>query len=230
MGETRPFTGDRQQYVTNLYQEIENRWLGNQTDSENFTAELRALGGALFDELIPADLQRVLWQHHAAITSILVIAEEPFIPWELVHLHPPGQGLRPAPCFLGQLGLVRWLHEAGWPREHLRLRPGKSRYVIPHYPHAAYVLPEAERKEDFLREALGAKPVASTARAVRELLSRPGAFDLLHFACHGDANHANIANAQLLLEGRVEGEDYLPEYFSATTAEQIALNHRANGA
>jgi hypothetical protein len=221
-GETAPFVGNRQTYVANLYQEIENRWLGNPTDSENFTAELRALGGALFDELIPTDLQHVLWEHHQAISSILVIAEEPFIPWELVHLHPPGKALGRETCFLGQLGLVRWLHEAGWPREQLYLRPGKSRYVIPHYPHPDYVLPEAEAEEDFLRETLEAKAVLPNAQAVRTLLGRAGAFDLLHFACHGDANHDNIANAQLLLQGRVEGGNYLPEYFSATTAEQYA--------
>jgi hypothetical protein len=221
-GETSPFVGDRQAYVANLYQEIENRWLGNQADSENFTAELRALGGALFDDLIPADLQRLLWQHRRAITSILVIAEEPFIPWELVHLHAPGKPLGRETCSLGQLGLVRWLHEAGWPREQLYLRPGKSRYVIPHYPHPDYELPEAEAEEDFLRDVLEAKAVAPNARAVRTLLGRAGAFDLLHFACHGEANHDNIANAQLLLEGRVEGGSYLPEYFSATTAEQYA--------
>ena len=220
--DSKPLVGDRQQYVAGLYQEIENRWVSNAQDVENFTAELRALGGTLFDELIPPELQRLLWQYRAKINSILVIAEEPFIPWELVHLHAPGKPLGTKPCFLGQLGLVRWLHEAGWPRQTLRLRPGKRHYVIPHYPHPDYELLEAEKEEDFLRQTLGATAIVPTAKTVRTLLGRPGAFDLLHFACHGEANHANIANAQLLLEGRLENGSYLPEYFSASTAEQYA--------
>jgi hypothetical protein len=221
--ETPPFTGDRQQYVEHIYEEIEQRWLSNAADQENFAAELRAIGGTLFDQLIPAGLQPLLWQHRDAITSIMVLSEEPFIPWELVHLHAPGEGIRGDELyFLGQRGLVRWLHQAGWPTQQLRLRPGKGRYVIPHYPHPAYALPEAEAEEAFLRDELKAKRVPPTAQAVRALLQKPGTLDLLHFAGHGEASHGNSANAQLLLEGRLENDDYLPEYLSATTVEQYA--------
>ena len=221
--ETPPFTGDRQQYVEHIYEEIEQRWLSSATDQENFAAELRAIGGALFDQLIPAGLQPLLWQHRDAITSILVLSEEPFIPWELVHLHAPGKGISGDKlCFLGQRGLVRWLHEAGWPTQQLRLRPGKGRYVVPHYPHPDYALPEAEAEEAFLREELQAKRVAPTAQAVRALLQKPGTLDFLHFAGHGEASHGNSANAQILLEGRREEDNYLPEYLGATTVEQYA--------
>lgn len=221
--ESQPFTGDRQQYVENIYHEIEQRWLSSAADSQNFTAELRALGGTLFDQLVPTDLQALLWQHRDQLTSILVLSEEPFIPWELVHLHPPGQGLRgDKQYFLGQLGLVRWLHEAGWPPQQLRLRAGKGRYVIPHYPHPDYALPATVVEEKFLREELGAKRVLPTAQAVRTLLQQPGPLDFLHFAGHGEASLGNIANAQLLLEGRVEGADYLREYLGASTVEQYA--------
>nr|GEU80793.1 hypothetical protein [Tanacetum cinerariifolium] len=125
--ESEPFTGDRQQYVESIYVEIEQRWLSSQTDSDNFTQELRALGGALFDQLIPPKLQALLWQYRAQLTSILVLSEEPFIPWELVHLHEPDQPLPgDEEYFLGQLGLVRWLYAAGWPPQSLRLRPGQA--------------------------------------------------------------------------------------------------------
>ena len=221
--ESQPFTGDRQQYVEHLYEEIEQRWLSSQADAENFTAELRALGGTLFDELIPAELQALLWQHRQELTSILVLSEEPFIPWELVHLHAPGQALPgDEQYFLGQLGLTRWLHAAGWPPEVLRLRPGKGRYIIPHYPHPEYQLPAAEQEEPFLREELQAKRVAPTAQAVRKLMQEPGELDFLHFAGHGEATLGNIANAQLLLQGRMEGDSYLPEYLSASIVRQYA--------
>ena len=217
---SQPFTGDRQAYVASLYQDIEQRWLSNKDDTTAFTAELRAVGATLFDELIPAELQQVLWRYRDQIGSILVIAEEPFIPWELVHLHAPGKALGAKSYFFGQLGLVRWLHQAGWPRQQLYLRPGKCRYVVPDYPDPRYVLPEAKTEGDFLKQHLQATPVAATTRAVLALLKKPGAFDLLHFACHGEANSDNIANAQLLLQGRMDQGQYVPEPFSATTAEQ----------
>lgn len=221
-GDSKAIVGDRSKYVAKLYEEIENRWLSNKDDIADFIEELRAIGAAMFDELIPADLQQVLWDYRNQIKSIMVIAEEPFIPWELVHLSEPGKPLSTETRFLGQMGLVRWLHEAGWPPEQLSIRKGKARYVIPHYPHPDYELPEAEQEYRFLKEKFAATEVEPTSSAVRKLLSQPGAFDLLHFACHGVADPNNISNAQLLMQGRVEGEGYLPDHFSATTAEYHA--------
>jgi CHAT domain-containing protein len=57
---------------------------------------------------------------------------------------------------------------------------------------------------------------------VRRLLAEGGGFDLLHFACHGEAEAGNIANARLRLEGRVENQNYIPAFLSATTVEQHA--------
>ncbi|HEV2840863.1 MAG TPA: CHAT domain-containing protein [Chthoniobacterales bacterium] len=228
-GKSQPLVGNRETYVASLYKEIENRWLSNKNDVDDFMEELRAIGAAMFDELIPADVQQALWKHRDDIKSIMVIAEEPFIPWELVHLSEPGQPLSKETRFLGQMGLVRWLYEAGWPPEQLRIRKDKARYVIPHYPHPDYVLPEAEQEYQFLEHEFGATSVEPKSDAVRKLLSEPGSFDLLHFACHGVADQDNIANAQLLMEGRVEGSSYIPDHFSATTAEAHA-NLRSDGA
>ena len=54
------------------------------------------------------------------------------------------------------------------------------------------------------------------------MLQEAGSFDLLHFACHGFADSKNISNAQLMLEGRIEGGNYIPAYLSATTAAQFS--------
>jgi hypothetical protein len=221
--QTTTVTGDRHAYVTSIYKEIENRWLSNKDDIRAFTAELRAYGGQLFDQLFPERLQRVLWQHRDQIKSIMVISTEPFIPWELVHLKEPGRReLPPEPRFLAQMGVVRWLHGAHWPLEQLRIRKGKVRYVIPHYPDPKYRLPQAEEESRFLEDKFAATAEEPQPNAVRELLMTPGRFDLLHFACHGYAEQDNIANAQLILEGRIEGGKYLPANFSATTAEQYS--------
>jgi CHAT domain-containing protein len=158
-----------------------------------------------------------------------VFSEEPFVPWELVHLKEPGQPLGAQTRFLGQHGLVRWLHNMGWPPERLQLRPERCHFAIPQYPHPDDALPEARLEAAFLQSQFHATPVDPQPAPVRRLLAGPGAFDLLHFACHGEAETGNIANARLRLEGRVENRQYVPAFLSATTVEQHAALTGPNG-
>jgi hypothetical protein len=169
--ESKPITSDRQQYVETLYREIESRWCSVQADVDAFTAELRGFGGQLLDELFPEALQSKLWEHRQSIQSILVISTEPFIPWELVHLKPPGQAFLPDEvCFLGQLGLVRWLYDVGCPPESITLRPDRCRYVIPHYPNKRYRLPQAEQEAQFLEQTFQATAITPQPNPVRQAL------------------------------------------------------------
>ena len=220
--ESAPITGDRHQYVEHLYREIEACWRSSQEGIEAFDAELRAFGGQLFDELFPLKLQQRLWKHRHEIHSIMVISTEPFIPWELVHLKEPGESRLPdETCFLGQMGLVRWLHEAGYPPELIRVRQERTRYVIPHYPQGSgYRLPQAEQETEFLTSRLGAMAVEPQPEPVRKLVAI-GDFDLLHFACHGNAEQGNVANASLMMEGYLtDAGSYVDRNLSAVTVEQ----------
>jgi hypothetical protein len=219
---SKPFIGSRENYVNNIYKGIEQRWVSNESDYEAFTQELRAFGAQLFDELIPNDLQKTLWDFRDKLKSIMVISSEPFIPWELVHLKDPVTGMPKETCFLGQMGLVRWLDQGGWPEEEISIRKGHVRYAIPQYPHPDYVLKEAEKEADFLIKSFGATAVTPQPKEVIELLQKLDGFDLLHFACHGFAEHNDIANAALLLQGRLEGDKFVPASLSATTAGQFS--------
>jgi hypothetical protein len=124
---SKPIRSNREQYVRQLYSEIENRWLSHKEDVANFYAELRAYGAELLEELVPVKIQKALWEHRDAIDSIMVIAEEPFIPWEVLHLIEPGQPVGPGTKFFGEMGLVRWLEEAGWPKTAMPFGSGRRR-------------------------------------------------------------------------------------------------------
>lgn len=215
-----PITSKRQEYVENLYKEIESRWLSNQDDVEAFTAELRAFGGQLFDKLFPKELQSLLWQYHSKIKSIMVLSTEPFIPWELVHLKQPGQRLPKETRFLGQMGLVRWLYGT-FPPQTIQIRKEQVFYVIPQYPDKSYRLPQAEQEAQFLEQIFHAKAIEPQSSPVRQLLES-GNLDLLHFAGHGMAEQDNIGNAKLLMQGRIEDSKYILDYLSATTIEQYS--------
>ena len=228
---SKPLQLKREAYVKALYRGIEERYLSHYNeatrtaDVEAFSAELQAYGVSLFEELFPKEVQAQLWTHRSKLTSIRVVSTEPFIPWEIVHLKAPGEPLDPdAPTlFLGQLGLVRWLHNVnGHAPVQLRVRAGRARYVIPDYPHPDWALFATAAERAFLERTFAATAVQPQPNEVRRLLSHAGAFDLLHFACHGEAHQDEVGYARIFLEGRIEGAAYKPSWLDASTVEAFA--------
>jgi hypothetical protein len=223
--------GSREAYVGRKYQDLERRWVNSQGDAAEFIEELREFGGDLLGELFPEELQQVLWDNREHLTSVQIMADEPFIPWELVHLREPGRPFPDETWFLGQMGATRWLLDGGWQPTRLRARPGRVRYVIPTSYANQGALPQAPEERRFLEKRFGATAVEPPQPdPVRHLLEAPGAFDLLHFSCHGDADSDSIGEAQLELQERVEhfvdggvkSERHLPTYLKMGTVEQRA--------
>jgi hypothetical protein len=226
---SQPFRSEPGRYVKDLYQRIEERWVASNEDVDDFTVELKSLGADLFVELFPERLQSKLWELRDKLRKIMIVSTEPFIPWELVHLKEPGQPLGSQLRFLAQMGVVRWLHQAGWPPTNLRVRPGRVRHVIPDYPDPRYVLHEAAAEREFMETELLSAAISPRPAALRAVLQDPQVFDLLHFACHGSAEVDNIADAKIMLEGRVEGSSYVPEYLNALTVEYTANLRNPDG-
>jgi hypothetical protein len=234
-----PLKVKREAYVSTLYKEIEDRYVSTvdpatkAADVAAFTAELQAYGATLFDQLFPREIQALLWTHREAITSVRVVSTEPFIPWEIVHLREPGQALDAAapPRFLGQMGLVRWLHNVnGLPPVTLKVREGRARYVIPDYAHPDWQLPTTVNERLYVEKTFGATAIDPQPNPVRTALTKPGEFDLLHIACHGEADSSAITHAKIALEGRVEGADFVPTYLNASTVETFARLRGPDGA
>jgi Na+-transporting methylmalonyl-CoA/oxaloacetate decarboxylase gamma subunit len=213
---SRPIQQSRDKYVRQLFRRIEDCWLSSQEDTEAFHEQLRAFGADLLDELIPLELQLILWDYRDRLGQILVLSTEPFIPWELVHLKDPSTRILPdEDYFLGQMGLVRW-QWGSWPPEQLIVRPGRVFHIIPDYPDPRYQLSETGSERRYLERILDAKPMVAHHREVLKLLRTSGAFDLLHLAGHGRATSEDIADAQMLLEGRLEHGRYIEEPLRAS--------------
>jgi hypothetical protein len=224
--------------VKSLYKEIEDRYLSTfnpatkEADAEAFTAELQAYGATLFDDLMPPPIQQLLWTHRDVLKSVRVVSAEPFIPWEILHLREPGKPVNAAEPsrFLGQMGLVRWLHNVnGLPPPVLRIREGRARYVIPVYAHPDWALPETAHERTYLEKSFRATAIDPQPNPLRKALSAEGSFDLLHFACHGEAESDNISYARVVLEGRVEGPNFVPAHLNASTVETFGRLKGADG-
>jgi hypothetical protein len=221
---------NRAAYVENLFRRIESRWLSTAGDLRSFQEELREFGGELLTELFPEPLQKILWDYRDRLRQLVVLSSEPFIPWELVHLKEPGGPLPDGSWFLAELGLVRWLYcgDGAYPTQSLHARDHRVRVLCPDYVDPALRLTHTPGERQFLIDRLGARPVTPREREVREML-RAGDFDVLHFAGHGLAGSADLANARILLEGRREHGSYVRTQLSATTVEQQAQLAAPNG-
>jgi len=199
--ESAPLDTDPPTYVAQLHKRIEDRWAEHRSEKDAFARDLRAIGADLFDELFPLELRQLMWQHRENIKSVQVLSSEPFIPWELVHVRDPAaRKAGPGSAFLGEMGVVRWLIN-GYAPEKLRLRKGKTRYLVPDYP-SPNTLPGAQQEIALVEQRFGAKAVVPEAEAVYGLIESPGQFDLLHVACHGVADPADIAAACLEMPGK----------------------------
>ncbi|HEY0858002.1 MAG TPA: CHAT domain-containing protein, partial [Albitalea sp.] len=209
-------------YVAAIHKRIEDRWTEHQSERKAFARDLRAIGADLFDNLFPLELRQLLWKYRKRIGSVQVLSSEPFIPWELVHLRDPNERTAGADsAFLGELGVVRWL-VSGYPPETLRLRKGKARYVVPAYD-GVDALPEAQREVELVEKRFGATEVAPEAEAIYSLLESPGQFDLLHVACHGVADAADIGSARLEMPGKPRSDgSSSEEHVLATTVQREA--------
>lgn len=218
-----PFVGDRDAFVQRLYTRIEQDWGASKDRVEDFQQSLRAIGLALLDQLVPSAVQDSLWKYRKQLKSVMVLCDEPFIPWELVHLRAPGKKTLPRETlFLGQLGVVRWLWGAQ-PPDVLRVRPGRAHTVIPTYPpNSGWALPDTAAEGQYLADTLGATPIEARLGALRRELSGPGRFDLLHFAGHGGATGGSVSDAKIFLEGSMEQDEqgnpvFVPEELSSDT-------------
>lgn len=187
------------------------------TEVERFSA-LQDIGTQLFDQFFPEAMQDYLWAHRDEIGDLIVYTDEPFVPWELVHLKPARGKRGKKPRFLAQGGLVRW-QLGSFPPRSMRVRRGRARSICPVYADPMFDNREGVLEQEFLVERFGAKPVTATPRGVEQIL-RSGRFDLLHFSGHGAARSDDIADARVLLKGRKRGRSVEPQYLSATAVSQ----------
>ena len=118
----------RDTYITKILNRIGEVWAGTgQGQIEAFETDLKSIGAAMFTELMPREMQELLWEQHERIKSVQVFSMEPFIPWELVVLKDPKKAVFGDDSrFLGELGLVRWLYD-GYPPAQLTIGAGRAR-------------------------------------------------------------------------------------------------------
>lgn len=201
---------------------LESDWDRAGRDAAKFERALASRGARLFEQLLPRELQALLWDHRTALDGLQVLSEESCIPWEMLCLKPPD---RPVPNdyrFLAEVGLVRSHWRAALAAQ---LRRGKALYVAPDYP-PSRALASSPAECEMLRELLDASPVAPPgAHAILSLLQSPGSFAFLHFVCRGAVD----GDEPRLLLGERRGGVWEPDELTVLDVDQQArISDRQN--
>ena len=224
---TQDFTGNKEAYVGTLYKKLEACWSTAGVAFEQLMHGVRAEGVQMFVELFPIDLRRLIWRHRAAIGSFQVIANEPSIPWEVVHVVDPDKTTPlSGGVFLAELGLTRWMSNVGIAPARLRLRPGKAGYCIPRYHDNRLNLANVAQEAKMLGDLLGAVSIGDEIAPVLSALARDKGedFDVLHFACHGSTDYTQVWNAGLLLNVAGSDKTTLLSVASVQTFANLAVD------
>ncbi|MBR0850727.1 CHAT domain-containing protein [Bradyrhizobium diazoefficiens] len=163
-----------------------DRFTSDQTPSDMLTDELRGAGKQLF-AASPRVFQRALWaliDAKAPISTIAIVSEEPFFPWELMVPHRIVGTKREERNPLGiDFGIGRWtdpnLVSPAW-----SVNLVDSFVVAPRYSGSAR-LPNAESEAEMVLAAYqGQRQDPATFSGLRKgLLAQSRS--IIHFVCHG---------------------------------------------
>lgn len=157
-----------------------------QVAGTDVAARLEDAGVRLFEDLLPFELRRRLWQSRHEIRSLFVVTAEAWIPWELLKLQDPeGDGI--GPFFAEAFALGRWLAASGQRGSaalHLPLR--RLGLIFPR----DSGLPQAKvEKKEMLAHAGDGREVVEIPAERQEIAAAmaAGEYDGWHFCGHGQA-------------------------------------------
>lgn len=177
--ESAPLVGTREQILSGL-NGVMNELARNKPRYDYAQARdwLEGKGAQMFRELLPKELQQVLWDARHRMARLNIIAPGAQLPWEMLFLMDPA----PAPesnepgLFLADATVVvRWLYGEGAPAI---IQRAPAYVVIP-----ANSPPSAQQEHASVELVCGPPTLVSDLNGLREL-TRNGTFRWLHFASH----------------------------------------------
>jgi hypothetical protein len=189
-----------QAYVEWIYERVGEE-VRNWDDARRLARGLRTIGMDMCEQLFDPDVTRRLWDARDKLGMVQVTSWEPYIPWEILRLKDPNTG-DADDRFLCEYGLVRSLPGEAQPRS---LRMEQWSFLAARYPNG---LEDPVGSEvDYFRRTLpqrGIQPV-EIQPAYDPFFDalEAGEFDVLHLACHGEAQHDQIDNSVLIIGDEV---------------------------
>ena len=175
----------------------------------------------------------------AAPPTVLLLSEEPYVPWEIAYV--PGSIARDAgapPLLAAQVSMGRWVLGAGMPflPPPLSVTIRRLAVVSGVYERPGYArLMHAEDEAATIRSRYRGDHVEAVAEAVLGCLRQDPPTDLLHFAVHGHWDPLDLDNGVIMTDGTsldpatIEGAEMVGNPFVFLNACQLAGGDRVLG-
>ncbi|MDX6484092.1 MAG: hypothetical protein QOE95_1863 [Gaiellaceae bacterium] len=204
----------------------------------------RDIANQMPDELW--DLLRAVAAKSMRTPDVLILSQEPYVPWELAKLDGPLFDPDAPPFLAAQVNLGRWVLPRRQKAPSRRQRPPQppptelaihSVAVVS----GIYDMPgwnrllEAEGEADDLEKKLKAQPVTATVQEVLRCLEGDPPADLLHFAVHGIYDPNGAQDGLMLTDGatldpfQVGGSDLVKVPFVFLNACQVGAGNQVLG-
>ena len=163
--------------------------------------EVADLGIELYEQLFPAPLRKLYWELKARrdageLSNLLIVSDEPWIPWELVKPYDVVDGRDVEDDHLaGAWRMSRWLAGAAVPSD-LNIRA--ARLVAPML-ELDFVAQEIQYFDSLAaRQIEIASPITTRAQFLEQ--AEQGGAQLFHFASHGNYNQTFVDESPIVLE------------------------------
>lgn len=233
-----PASFSMETFVGQFLGKLDAAYRQSRTEYKLFLSRITDFAIDATNQLVPEEVRRALWEHRDKIDAVQVVADSPYMPWELLYIDDPNGGGEENRGFLAEWGLVRWMYNAVWPSDTLTLRADRVRYVIPDYLNVKDKLPQATQERDMLARLFDGKPAPvehldgeTGSESVNRFLSKNAATcDLLHFACHGEAQQMAVLNSDLVLSGEVTEKGTIADDLLSASAVKRRASFHARGA
>lgn len=167
---------------------------------------LTGIGYTVADQVPAAfwDLLRAVAQRTGGgAPTLLILSQEPHVPWELAIVEPPIDPAAP-PFLAAQCTVGRWVLGRSRPKlpPPLEVRVDAMAVLWGVYDRQEWRLLEAEDEAARIREAYAAQSVNADTQSVLDCLKGSPRADVLHFAVHGVYDPAGPQEGLVLLDGQ----------------------------
>lgn len=197
-GEFR-FPSEPDEQFRQLFQEIEKP--NPNLSPEDLASLLADKGRLLYQELFSEALKELYWSVRERITSIQIVSEEPWIPWEIIkpwRMNDQTATVDEDPFLCERYVMARWLKGRNVKNKN---KISRIQLVVPEDSGLIHAYRERQWLERFASERKLTSTPTSSRQDLLSALST-GGFDLLHFACHGNFNPDAANKSTLTLESR----------------------------
>ena len=174
----------------------------NAHEADRLEYEIAEIGIELYEQLFPDPLRMLYWElkrlrEAGKLKNLLIVSDEPWIPWELVKPYDEVDGLDVEDDHLaGAWQMSRWLSGVAAPSD-LNIR--SARLVVPKLD-LDFVRNEIKYFDSLAKRDIDIAAPVTTREEFLNLAQKGGA-QLFHFATHGNFNQASVDESPIALQG-----------------------------